>query len=104
MSGGGARGAYEVGVLGYLYGEFAQREGRVPSFDVITGTSVGAVHAAALAATAQEPGLGMQRLTQIWLDQQLSDVLRFSLRQATKLYRVWLGGSEAVGIFDPSRT
>jgi NTE family protein len=101
MSGGGARGAYEVGVLSYLYDDFARREGREPRFDVISGTSVGAVHSAALAASAQDPAPGMRRLTRIWLDQELSDVLRFSLRQATRLYRVWLGGSEAAGIFDP---
>lgn len=101
MSGGGARGAYEVGVLNYLYGEFVQREGRVPSFDVVSGTSVGAVHATALAATAQEPQSGMLRLADFWLGQNLSDILRFSFRQATRLPRVWLGGSEAAGIFDP---
>jgi NTE family protein len=101
MSGGGARGAYEVGVLNYLYGEFAEREGRFPIFDVVSGTSVGAVHATALAATAEAPINGMQRLANIWLGQNLSDVLHFNLRQASRLPRVWLGGRVAAGIFDP---
>ena len=101
MSGGGARGAYEVGVLGYLYREFPRRYGFSPHFDVISGTSVGAVNSTALAATANDPGTGMMLLADVWLGQQLSDVLHFNLRQATRLYRVWLGGSTAAGIFDP---
>jgi len=101
MSGGGARGAYEVGVLGYLYREFPKRYGRVPHFDVVSGTSVGAVNSAALAATAEDPATGMMLLADVWLNQSLSDVLHFNLRQATRLYRVWLGGGVAAGIFDP---
>jgi len=101
MSGGGARGAYEVGVLNYLYREFPQRYGRAPHFDVISGTSVGAVNSTALAATANDPATGMMLLADVWLNQNLSDVLAFNLRQATRLYRVWLGGGVAAGIFDP---
>jgi NTE family protein len=49
LAGGGARGAYEVGVLGTLLPEL-ERRGQRPS--VIIGTSVGAVNAAFLAASA----------------------------------------------------
>jgi NTE family protein len=101
MSGGGARGAYEVGVLNYLYREFPRKYGRAPHFDVVSGTSVGAVNSTALAATINDPGTGMMLLADFWLNQQLSDVLHFNLRQATRLYRVWLGGSAAAGVFDP---
>lgn len=101
MSGGGARGAYEVGVLSYLFREFPQRFGRAPHFDVISGTSVGAVNSTALAASANDPATGMMLLADVWLNQALSDVLHFNLRQATRLYRVWLGGGVAAGIFDP---
>ncbi len=101
MSGGGARGAYEVGVLGYLYREFPRRFGRAPHFDVLSGTSVGAVNAAALAATANDPATGMMLLTDVWMNLSLGDVLHFDLRQATRLYRLWLGGGVAAGIFDP---
>jgi NTE family protein len=101
MSGGGARGAYEVGVLGYLYREFPRRYGRIPHFDVICGTSVGAVNSTALAATMNDPETGMMLLNDVWTSQDLGDVLHFNLRQATRLYRVWLGGGPAAGIFDP---
>ena len=101
MSGGGARGSYEVGVLSYLFTDFARHYGRAPSFDVCSGTSVGAVNCTALAASAHDPAPGIRQLADVWLDQQLSDVLHFNLRQATRLYRVWLGGGTPAGIFDP---
>lgn len=100
MSGGGARGSYEVGVLNYLYGEFAQHFGRYPVFDVISGTSVGAVNGTALAATVNDPTAGMRLLASVWLEQALSDVMRFDLRQVPRLYRLWLGGSMPSGLFD----
>ena len=53
---------------------------------------MGAVNCTALAATINDPKAGMQLLSDVWLNQQLSDVLSFNMRQATRLYRVWLGG------------
>ena len=56
LSGGGARGAYEAGVLGYLFEHVYPRLGAGFEFDIISGTSVGAVHAAITAATASPFG------------------------------------------------
>ncbi len=63
MSGGGARGAYEAGVLSYLFDELPALLGRPTHFDIVTGTSVGAVHACWVAATQDDPGAG-RRLTE----------------------------------------
>ena len=52
LSGGGARGAYEVGVLSVLLPELEAR-GERPS--ILVGTSVGAINAAALASAAHLP-------------------------------------------------
>src|SRR3954453_2569923 len=52
MSGGGARGAYEVGVLSVLMPEL-ERRGERPS--IVVGTSVGAFNAAFVAANAHRP-------------------------------------------------
>jgi NTE family protein len=65
MSGGGARGAYEVGVLRYLLDELPKRLGRPAPFRIITGTSVGAVHACYVAGAQGEPDAGA-RLVDIW--------------------------------------
>jgi NTE family protein len=66
LSGGGARGAYEAGVLRYLLEELPRRLGRPPRFDIITGASVGAIHACFLAATADRPFRSGERLARIW--------------------------------------
>ena len=50
LSGGGARGAYEVGVLSYVLDSFARIRGAAPRFDILCGTSVGAINACFLAA------------------------------------------------------
>ena len=46
LGGGGARGAYEVGVLSYILGDLAASLGRPIGFDIIVGTSSGAINAA----------------------------------------------------------
>jgi NTE family protein len=65
MSGGGARGAYEVGVLRYLLDDLPKRLGKPAPFRIITGTSVGAVHACYVAGAQGEPDAGA-RLVDIW--------------------------------------
>src|SRR5205814_7157952 len=54
MSGGGARGPYEVGVLSALMPEL-ERRGEKPS--IVVGTSVGAFNAAFVAASAHRPAV-----------------------------------------------
>lgn len=100
MSGGGARGAYEVGVLSYLFDEFVKRHGRTPRFDVMSGTSVGAINCVALASTCHDPHAGMKLLSDVWRGEAIANVFHFNFRQAPRLYRVWLGGSRPVGLFD----
>lgn len=73
MSGGGARGAYEAGVLSYLFDELPKRLGRPVTFDIVTGTSVGAIHACWVAATQHDAGAG-ERLLEIWRSLSLDTV------------------------------
>ena len=101
LSGGGARGAYEVGVLSYVLDAFARLRGAPPRFDVLCGTSVGAINACFLAAHLADPTLGVRRLVDLWTELDLGRVLGFGFRQAMGLHRVVLGGgSDAAGIFD----
>lgn len=102
LSGGGARGAYEVGVLWYLFDELARLRGAPPRVDVLCGTSVGAINSAYLAAHLADPVLGMRRLVDVWSSMRLDDVLGFGWRQAAGLHRVLLGGPTGAGIFDVS--
>ncbi|MGZ3477477.1 MAG: patatin-like phospholipase family protein, partial [Polyangiales bacterium] len=101
LSGGGARGAYEVGVLSYLFNELPRlRGGRVPRIDILCGTSVGAINACYLAAHAGDPSHGISRLLDLWEGLEIGRVLGFGLRQAIGLPRLVLGGGEATGLFD----
>lgn len=91
FSGGGARGAYEAGVLWYLLDELPKRLGATPRFDIVCGTSVGAIHACFVAATAHEgPGRG-RRLTETWKGFRLDEVLPFSATDLLFLPRRLLG-------------
>ncbi|HEX9508510.1 MAG TPA: patatin-like phospholipase family protein, partial [Myxococcales bacterium] len=49
LGGGGARGSYEAGVISYFRDELEPELGRELRLDVLTGTSVGAIHACFLA-------------------------------------------------------
>ena len=101
LSGGGARGAYEVGVMSYVLDSFARLRGGPPRIDILCGTSVGAINACFLAAHLQDPTLGVRRLVDLWCDLNLASVLVFGLRQAFTVHRVLMGGgAETVGIFD----
>jgi NTE family protein len=103
LSGGGARGAYEVGVLEYIFSEFVDANGKPPKIDLISGTSVGAVNGAFIASAIGEMPGSLRQLASIWVDLELPHVLGFGLRQAAGLYRVLLGGGgQARGVFDPA--
>jgi NTE family protein len=64
MTGGGARAAYQVGVLRAL-SELLPRRLRTP-FPIICGTSAGAINAAVLAADAGDFRRGVRRLMTVW--------------------------------------
>lgn len=100
LSGGGARGAYEAGVLSYLFDEFARLRGAAPRVHILCGTSVGAINSAFLAAHLGDPMLGVRRLVDLWSGLHLDGVLGFGLRQAALLPRLMLGGGAGVGFFD----
>lgn len=73
LPGGGARGAYQVGVLKAINELTA--EGSNP-FPVICGTSAGAINAAVLASHAHEFSVGVQRLDQFWRSMYCERVYR----------------------------
>lgn len=64
LSGGGARAAYQVGVLKAIH-EILPK-GHYNPFDVISGTSAGAINGLALASHAQNYRRGIRHLERIW--------------------------------------
>jgi NTE family protein len=91
FSGGGARGAYEAGVVRYLLEELPRRLGHPVHFDILCGTSVGAIHACFLAATAHMGGARAARLVDLWSSMRLDEVLPISGRDLLGLPRRILG-------------
>jgi NTE family protein len=85
LSGGGARGAYEAGVLCFLLEQLAPRLGSSVQPDIIVGTSVGAIHACYLAGTAHMQRERARRLRQTWLKLRFEDLFRVTARDALKV-------------------
>lgn len=99
LSGGGARGAYEVGVLSYVFGDLAAEHGP-PPVDFVCGTSVGAINGTYLASVIDDPAPGVARLAAMWRKLAVGDVLGFGVGQARRVHRVLLGGRRGAGLFD----
>ncbi|MEN8184620.1 MAG: patatin-like phospholipase family protein [Myxococcota bacterium] len=79
LSGGGARGAYEAGVLAHLFEEVYPRLRSGFEFDVVSGTSVGAIHAAYVAASAHQAGAERaSQLLETWRSMRVREVLQLS--------------------------
>ena len=74
LSGGGARGAYQVGVLRAM-AEWLPDDAPCP-FEVLVGTSAGAVNAAALAARASSFRDAVQVLERVWSQFRIEQVVR----------------------------
>lgn len=84
LGGGGARGAYEVGVLSGVQ-EILGKRGVPFTCDVFVGSSIGALNAAWLASHAQEADMGTQSLVAEWLALKLEDSVRLHTNALRKV-------------------
>ena len=78
LTGGGARAAYQIGVLQAI-SEILWEAGWPPArnpFQIICGTSAGAINATALACRADNFGEGVQKLLDVWSNFEASQVYR----------------------------
>jgi NTE family protein len=84
LTGGGARAAYQVGLLRWL-------GRRVPElrFDVITGVSAGAINACYLASHAADLGFAATALTDIWSGLEPERVFRVDGRSLVSRVAGW---------------
>ncbi len=97
LSGGGARGAYELGVLKHVLGELVPRLGPEAIPRVLAGTSVGAINACCLGALAAAPGMGVEQICARWQELRLADVFRLGWGDLAGLVRWLLGKGDARG-------
>ncbi|HVL56498.1 MAG TPA: patatin-like phospholipase family protein [Burkholderiaceae bacterium] len=93
LTGGGARAAYQAGVLDALREILADHgwpAGRNP-FPVICGTSAGAVNAAALAAGCDDFAAAIERLVSLWSEITPAQIYRVDAVGALRNASHWLG-------------
>lgn len=86
LSGGGARAAYQVGVLRLLAREFPNV---IPA--ILTGVSAGGINAAYLAARQEPYANKVEALAKIWQEIRIDDVFRVDLRDLTSRTVRWGG-------------
>lgn len=106
MSGGGARAAYEVGVLKALR-ELMPDPRRNP-FPLLCGVSGGALNATSLAISAEDFGAGVDKLESFWSELHASDIYRADPlgvvisggRWLAALALGWLFGAGPRALFD----
>ncbi|HYP33745.1 MAG TPA: patatin-like phospholipase family protein, partial [Burkholderiaceae bacterium] len=77
LTGGGARAAYQVGVLRAVH-RIRREAGAPPGnpYPVLAGTSAGALNAAALATDADDPDAGIAKLVRVWENMHVEQVYR----------------------------
>ncbi len=106
LSGGGARGAYQVGVLkavAELHGKNAHNP-----FSIISGTSSGAINAVALAASANNFRLAVKKVERIWHNLHVDrvyragvmDILASGGRLTASLFNRGIGRSRPIALLN----
>jgi NTE family protein len=91
LSGGGARGAYEAGVVRYIRDELPPRVRAHARFEIVCGTSVGAINACFLAANNHNPEVQGRALAEVWERLRIEGVYKVGWREVSGLPRFLLG-------------
>jgi NTE family protein len=90
LTGGGARAAYQVGVLKAI-AEFSPRRSHIP-FQIVCGTSAGALNAATLAINAKNFSMGVQYLVNTWKNFHASQIYRTDVLGVFNNTALWFAG------------
>src|SRR5215213_9827750 len=103
LSGGGARGAYEAGVLRYLREDLAGDLGGQVQFDIICGTSVGAIHSCFYAATADMADRQGRMLVDRWENFVLEEMVTFGVKEFMRAPATLLGSGHIEDVEEGGR-
>lgn len=110
VTGGGARGAYQAGVLQRI-GEIKGMEARGNPFPIIGGASAGAINGAALAVGADDFVATTKAVAGLWANLKPSDVFRCDIVSQAQNSITWIldlsfgaitGGGNARSLLDAS--
>ncbi len=108
LTGGGARAAYQVGVL-KAAAELLPKRAHNP-FSIITGTSAGAINAVALGASANNFRLAVKKVERIWANLHVNQIYKAGyrhllwsvLRLLGSLFHQGIGVHRPVALLDAS--
>lgn len=95
LTGGGARAAYQAGVMRALY-EIVKEDKSL--FEVITGTSAGAINAVYLSAHSADWDIATGQLWDLWGSLSPQDVFDLGALSIGKLGSKWLAGAAFGGL------
>lgn len=110
LTAGGARGAYQAGVLKRL-GELPAFADRPSPFPIVVGASAGAINGTMIAAGSGDFGSATRRLADLWANLRVNDVFRTDLLTLGMGAARWLrdlslggvlGGGGACALLDAS--
>jgi len=108
MTGGGARGAYQAGVLKRI-GQLRRAQTQGNPFPIIGGASAGAINGAALATGSDDFASATQRLAEVWATLEPSDIFHCGVLAQAQNSLTWildlsfgavLGGGHARSLLD----
>src|SRR6185369_17207481 len=108
MTGGGARGAYQAGVLKRI-GELKRVQKQGNPFPIIEGASAGAINGCALAVGCDDFALTTRVIAQLWSSLRPSDIFRCDVLSQAHNSLTWildlsfggvLGGGNAHSLLD----
>lgn len=99
LSGGGARGAYQVGVLKGL-AEILQAEKIKKPFQIISGVSAGAINAAKLASAPEDFSTAVEKLVYFWSNIKSDQVFNVNMFSISSLSGLLKGGKKYNAFLD----
>lgn len=88
LSGGGARGAYQVGVLAGV-SQILKRRNIQPRIQIYSGVSAGAINAALLASHADDFHFGVEKLVRLWANLTSEQVFASDAVHMGKIAMTW---------------
>lgn len=93
LSGGGARGAYEAGIIHYIRTMIPERSGGHRNFDIQCGSSVGAINSSFMVATAHDLALQGKETWRLWSEIKANSIYR---RDQTALFQFLIKSSRGL--------
>jgi NTE family protein len=103
LTGGGARAAYQAGVLKGIFEITKSSKAEMP-FDIISGISAGAINGAMLASSHHNFGQVVDDMCRLWSELHPERVVNTNMATLTRLGTRWIKDLSLGGMFGGSRS